>query len=80
MDYMTISEAAKKWNLGPRRIQALCASGRISGVERLGRSWAIPKDAQKPVDARIKIGKYIGFSGKYHKRKENSINLESSDC
>ena len=78
MDYMTISEAAEKWGLGSRRIQALCASGRISGAERLGRSWAIPKDVQKPVDARIKSGKYIGFSGKYRKKKENGINFETS--
>ena len=59
MDYMTISDAAAKWGISSRRVQILCASGRISGAERLGRSWAIPKDAQKPDDARIKSGKYI---------------------
>jgi len=59
MNYMTIIEASQKWNISPRRIQTLCSTGRIPGVERLGYCWAIPKDAQKPVDARVKSGKYI---------------------
>lgn len=80
MDYMTISEASEKWNITPRRIQTLCASGRISGAERLGRSWAIPKDAQKPGDARIKSGKYIGFSEKYRKKKGIASDSEFTDC
>ena len=69
MDYMTISDAAVKWGISSRRIQILCASGRIAGAERLGRSWAIPKNAQKPDDARIKTGKYIAFSEKYRKKR-----------
>ena len=69
MDYMTISDAAAKWGISSRRVQILCASGRISGAERLGRSWAIPKDAQKPGDARIKSGKYIGFSRSIERKR-----------
>ncbi len=59
MNYMTISEAAQKWNLSVRRVQTLCNTGRIPGAERLGYCWAIPRDAKKPNDARIKSGKYI---------------------
>mgnify|MGYP002089267942 FL=1 len=59
MNYMTISEAAQKWNLSVRRVQTLCSTGRIPGAERLGYCWAIPRDATKPNDARIKSGKYI---------------------
>jgi hypothetical protein len=64
MDYMTIAEASGKWGLSARRIQVLCAQGRIPGTERLGYCWAIPKNATKPTDARIKNGKYIGSSRK----------------
>lgn len=67
MDYMTISEATTKWNLSNRRIQTLCSQGRIPGAERAGYCWLLPKDAEKPVDARIKSGKYIGYSEKYKK-------------
>ena len=56
MDYMTIAEASGKWGLSARRIQVLCAQGRIPGTERLGYCWAIPKNATKPTDARIKTG------------------------
>lgn len=58
MDYMSISEAAAKWNVSNRRIQVLCAQERIPGACRIGNMWAIPKDAEKPIDARIRSGKY----------------------
>ena len=58
-NYITLSEAAKKWEISERRIRTLCAEGRIEGVTRFGRSWAIPEDAKKPADNRIKSGKYI---------------------
>ena len=54
MDYISIAEAAKKWGLTPRRVQVLCAQGRIPGLERLGKTWAIPRNAEKPADARKK--------------------------
>ncbi len=58
-NYITLSEAAKKWGISERRIRTLCSEGRIDGVTRFGRSWAIPENAKKPVDHRIKSGKYI---------------------
>ena len=64
MDYMSITEAAKKWDISTRRIQILCSEERIPGAERMGYCWAIPKDAQKPADARVKSGRYIGVSQK----------------
>ncbi len=59
MEYISATEAAKKWGISTRRVHTLCAEGRIEGVTRLGNAWAIPKDARKPKDARIKSGKYI---------------------
>lgn len=59
MEYMTLKEAADKWGIGDRRINALCLQGRIEGAVRFGNAWAIPVDAEKPSDARIKTGKYI---------------------
>ena len=43
MDYMTISEASEKWGISRRRIQVLCTEGRIDGVVKFGRQWAIPE-------------------------------------
>ncbi len=56
---MTIKETSVKWSLGERRINILCQEGRIPGVRKFGKSWAIPADAEKPKDERIKSGKYI---------------------
>ena len=53
-DYMTVQEAATKWEISERRIQKLCEEKRIPGVVRLSRVWLIPKDAEKPADARRK--------------------------
>ena len=54
MGYMTASQASRKWNISQRRVQILCAEGRIPGVFKLGEEWAIPDDTQKPVDKRRK--------------------------
>ena len=59
MEYLSISQIAEKWGLSARRINVLCSKGRIPGATKIGSYWAIPADAEKPVDARIKSGKYI---------------------
>ena len=59
MDYLTAKEAAEKWGITRRRVQKLCEESRIDGVLRFGQSYMIPKDTVKPVDARVKSGKYI---------------------
>ena len=58
MGYMSISQAAQLWGISTRRVQVLCAQERIDGVCRIGNMWAIPANAQKPQDARIKSGRY----------------------
>ncbi len=54
MGFITASQAASKWNISQRRVQILCAEGRIEGVFKLGDNWAIPDDAEKPQDTRRK--------------------------
>ncbi len=56
-EYMTVQEAAKKWELSERRVQKLCAEDRIDGVVHLSRVWLIPKGAKKPIDGRTKQGR-----------------------
>lgn len=52
MEYITAKEAGIMWGISERRVQVLCEQGRIDGVQRLGKVWAIPKEAKKPIDAR----------------------------
>lgn len=58
MGYLSIHQTAEKWGISTRRIQTLCGEGRIPGATKIGSYWAIPDDAGKPNDARIKSGKY----------------------
>lgn len=53
MEYLTVQEAAEKWNLSKRTVQQLCADGRIPGARKFTRSWAIPVNAEKPRDSRL---------------------------
>ncbi len=59
MEYLSIKQTSEKWGISVRRIQTLCSSERIPGAQKVGYSWIIPADAQKPADARIKSGKYL---------------------
>lgn len=59
MEYITIKEVSKKWNMSERRVQEMCKAGKISGVMKFGHEWAIPKDVEKPKDNRIKTGRYV---------------------
>lgn len=55
-EYVSVKEAVDKWESSERRIQKLCEEDRVEGMQRVGRSWMIPKTAEKPGDLRKKRG------------------------
>lgn len=57
MEYQKIDQVAAQWGISPRRLQTLCAEGKIKGAARFGRAWMIPKDAKKPLDGRTKASR-----------------------
>lgn len=57
MEYLNISETAEKWGISARRLQALCAAGKVAGAARFGKVWMIPKSTAKPIDGRTKASK-----------------------
>jgi excisionase family DNA binding protein len=59
MEYITVRQASEQWGISDRRVRVLCAEGRIEGIVRNGRSYLIPADALKPIDARSLRGKNI---------------------
>lgn len=59
MEYLKIEQVAKKWDISVRRVQLLCADGKIEGAVRFGRAWMIPKNSKKPVDGRTKVGRSL---------------------
>ena len=52
MEYMTVAEAALKWNVSPRQVQRFLVESRIEGAKKHGRAWMIPQDARKPSNLR----------------------------
>ncbi|MBQ4288895.1 MAG: helix-turn-helix domain-containing protein, partial [Clostridia bacterium] len=70
--YITVKEAAEKWNISDRRIRVLCSEGKIPGAFQHGRGWKIPYDAQKPADGRFRSKESI-FSKIDRKKAELDI-------
>lgn len=52
MEYITVREAAQKWEISQRLAQQYCTDGRIAGACKFGGAWAIPADAERPADLR----------------------------
>ena len=91
MEYLTVNEIAKKWNISERSVRNYCAIGRIPSAYLEGKKWHIPNDAKKPVRNKKeetlleilqdeKDNKYSG--GIYHKTQidltYNSNHIEGS--
>lgn len=53
MDYISVKEAAEKFELSERRVQKLCESSRIEGCNMVSGVWLIPSEAGKPSDKRL---------------------------
>ncbi len=69
MEYISIREAAKKWELTERRITALCRDGRLVGAKKVHNQWLIPSGAEKPLDARTR---------EYAEEKEVPVSAKST--
>lgn len=48
MNYLSVAEVAKKWNISERSVRNYCNTGRIDGVFLTGKTWNIPENAEKP--------------------------------
>lgn len=48
MNYISVSEFARKWNLPERTVRNYCATGKIKGAFLTGKTWNIPEDSTLP--------------------------------
>jgi Fic family protein len=48
MQYVSVSQFAKKWDLPERTIRNYCAAGKIKGAFLTGKTWNIPSNALLP--------------------------------
>nr|WP_317360885.1 Fic family protein [uncultured Blautia sp.] len=61
MQYLGVTEIAKKWDMSERSVRDYCAKGRVEGAFLTGKTWNIPENAEKPERS--------------NKKKERSITL-----
>ncbi|WP_310558025.1 Fic family protein [Flavobacterium sp.] len=48
MNYISVSDFAKKWNVPERTVRNYCAKGKIKGSFLTGKTWNIPEDTGLP--------------------------------
>ena len=48
MQYLSVAETAKKWNVSERSVRNYCSQGRVLGAFLAGKTWNIPGNAEKP--------------------------------
>lgn len=48
MNYLSVSQMAKKWDMSERGVRKYCAEDKIPGAFLTGKTWNIPENAEKP--------------------------------
>ena len=54
MQYLSVSDIAKIWNISERSVRNYCAQGRVPGAVLNGKTWKLPENAEKPERANKK--------------------------
>ena len=72
--YISISDAAVKFNISKRRVQSLCEQGRIRGANMVSGVWLIPETAEKPTDRRKRDGDNKPTNSLEHLQQTLTIN------
>lgn len=92
MDYITVLEASRKWNVTERMVRNYCMNGLIPGACQNNNAWLIPETAEKPKGkareetevARPAFARKLGNQQKkrnYHGMYDYTIlNLTYSSC
>lgn len=67
MTYMSVNEAAGRWNISVRRVQQMCQTGELKGAVKKGRSWMIPEETlqtarQNTKQSRLRLPLPVGVS------------------
>ena len=69
MEYISVSEFAKKHGASERTVRNYCAVGKIEGAMMVGKTWNIPHDATLPVP-NAKRGKIMPLLNLLRREKE----------
>ena len=83
MEYKSVKEIAREWELSERRVRKLCSEGKIPDAQRKGKLWQIPSGSLKPLDRRKLKGKdidkrYVSLFSKIDSKNEKLKELRES--
>lgn len=70
MVYISVAEAAKKWDLSERSVRNYCVIGKIPDAVLAGKTWQIPEDADKPKRTNAKAENALLSTLKDEKKKQ----------
>ena len=73
MNYLSVSEMAKKWNVSERAVRNYCAHNRIPGAFLTGKTWNIPENAEKPERINKKSNEPRNLLERLRAEKKSSI-------
>ena len=71
MQYFSVAQMAKIWNVSERSVRNYCAKGRVPGAFLIGKTWNIPEDAEKPERSRKKKRQPITLMDILQEEKES---------
>lgn len=57
MDYITTKEAAKNWEITDRMVVYHCSAERIKGSKKMGNTWLVSVNAEKPAYGQYRSSK-----------------------
>ena len=80
MRYISVLEAALKWNVSVRQVQRLLQSGRIPDAKKYGAAWLIPADASKPIHLRREKAAGASPQRRYHYLSLTALPKGKPEC
>ncbi len=74
MNFLSVAQIAKKWNISERMVRKYCSSGRIKGAFLTGKTWNIPEESIKPKRESIKSCSDNNLLNMLREQKEIKLN------
>ena len=73
MNYLSVSQMAKKWNMSERGVRKYCADNKIPGAFLTGKTWNIPENAEKPERINKKRERFQNLLERLRAEKKSSL-------
>ena len=87
MEYISVAQFAKKYEISERTVRNYCAEGKIEGAFLTGKTWNIPADIEpprkgvrkiSPLLSRLREEKSAGLKGGIYHRTQIDLTYNSN--